>query len=322
MRTSLLRTPFYLAVLTAGCTPTIGDATNDVEPDAGVGVGVSGDAAPCEDSIPISLDVHADPPDVLIVLDRSGSMAEQIGNQSKWNIMHGALATLTAQQQSAIKFGLAMYPSDGNCGSDQVHITAGLGTASAINTKLSQTNPNGNTPTHKALHEARTYFAGAPVNPAGRYVLLATDGLPNCGGGGGDSQAEIQQLAAMGIPTYVIGFGDVSSANPNLLRSWAIAGGTTDFFAATTPATLDQALATISHDVSTPSCKVVLPATTETGALRIVIGGTPIPSDPANGWDYDPATRTVTFHGSSCSLIQSGSVHDIQIGNRCTIVRR
>jgi hypothetical protein len=45
---------------------------------------------------------------------------------------------------------------------------------------------------------------------------------------------------------------------------------------------------------------------------------TPIPSDPAQGWQYDPATNQITFYGSSCQALQSGSVSDVDVVYGCT----
>ena len=101
-----------------------------------------------------------------------------------------------------------------------------------------------------------------------------------------------------------------------------MAGGTNDFYAASSPAALTQALGSITHDVVTPSCKVVLPnAPDDPAALRISIGGTSVPRDAVDGWDYDLATRTITFHGASCSSITSGAVQDVQIFNTCTVLQ-
>src|SRR5689334_21958800 len=58
-----------------------------------------------------------DPPDMLVVLDRSGSMTEPTGiafpPPTKWTDMRNALKTTVMAKQSQIKFGLLEFPNDG-----------------------------------------------------------------------------------------------------------------------------------------------------------------------------------------------------------------
>src|SRR5215813_3110415 len=57
------------------------------------------------------------PPDLMIVLDRSGSMssAPGSGGASKWAQVTGALNSTVMQLQSQIKFGLEYFPTDSDC---------------------------------------------------------------------------------------------------------------------------------------------------------------------------------------------------------------
>src|SRR5687768_17401035 len=87
------------------------------------------DAAPTADTScgaqmqNISVVNLGDPPDLLVVLDRSGSMTESPPAfppifQSKWQIMRGALDSIATQKDQSIKFGLLEFPSDQNCAAD------------------------------------------------------------------------------------------------------------------------------------------------------------------------------------------------------------
>ena len=60
------------------------------------------------------------------------------------------------------------------------------------------------------------------------YVLLMTDGQPNCGGDANAVAATIAQLYAQtpSVRTFVVGIGDGASSDPNALNSWADAGHT------------------------------------------------------------------------------------------------
>ena len=84
-----------------------------------------------------------------------------------------------------------------------------------------------------------------------KFILLATDGAPNCKGGNvanadldGASSACAAALAA-DIPVYVIGIGP-SVAN---LSALAQAGGTNDYYPANSPDQLAEALTAISKIV-------------------------------------------------------------------------
>ena len=136
---------------------------------------------------------------MLIVLDRSGSMAED----QKWSAMKNALRSALGAVENDINFGLELYPTPelggqvidrlscgqvGNCcemPSDiemNVPVGTGADAVSTIAQTLDATEPGGGTPTTRALERALDYFTkGAGKDLEGeKYVLLATDGGPNC----------------------------------------------------------------------------------------------------------------------------------------------
>jgi hypothetical protein len=143
-------------------------------------------------------DIH-----MLIVLDKSGSMDQSpvgFNGKTKWAATKEALTAALASSTNQVRYGLVMYPySEGEpipaeCGlrccelpvggaAVNVPIKDASESVPAILEKLADTNPGGGTPTAKALAAAYDYYkTGAGVNlPAGdRYVMLATDGGPNC----------------------------------------------------------------------------------------------------------------------------------------------
>ena len=44
-----------------------------------------------------------------------------------------------------------------------------------------------------------------------------------------------------------------------------------------------------------------------------------VPMDATNGWTYDPATNSVTFHGTACEMIKDGTIVDIDIVYGCNM---
>jgi hypothetical protein len=193
------------------------------------------------------------PPDLLIVLDRSGSMgdAPPAGGGTKWDQMTAAIDTTVMTLQGQIKWGLEMFPSDDSCGvSASVDVPVASMNAAAISSAIGGKMPNGSTPTADAIHMAASYLSAVTdSNP--KYILLATDGEPNCAaatsptsctcppgtmmmngqcclpilgcipcptsgaGGPDDAGAEqaVSDAAAMGIDTFVVGIATDSSAD-------------------------------------------------------------------------------------------------------------
>ena len=140
---------------------------------------------------------------MLLVIDKSGSMDDQPQgfSQKKWPAMRSAIATALGKVETQMNFGLVLYPYSetqipldgcediGNCCSLAtngagvvVGVQPGVVSVDQINAALTQTGPGGGTPTAAALAAALEYFTngqGAGLS-GNNYVLLATDGGPNC----------------------------------------------------------------------------------------------------------------------------------------------
>jgi hypothetical protein len=277
-----------------------------------------------------------DPPDLLVVLDRSGSMSSAPPVfppvfDTKWNIMKNALISITTQKDQSIKFGLLEFPSDENCASDATaEVGIALGAHTAFTNYFGSRSPGGNTPAHVALSSALTYYQSIPVNPAGRYVLFATDGLPNCQGGDPNVASDAATVAAVtalknaGIPTYVLGFGTFG-LNTGVLNDAATAGGkakpgVVKFYEANNASDLAMALQAIAGGIIVPSCTFQLASLPpDPMAVTVKINGVAVPRDPAhqNGWDYHPNAMTITFFGSYCSQIMMGSTTNVDFIYGC-----
>jgi hypothetical protein len=301
-------------------------STADAEPDASCGAQMQN----------IGVVNLGDPPDLLVVLDRSGSMTEAPPAfppifDTKWNIMKGALNNIATQKDQSIKFGLLEFPSDQNCAADATaEVGVALGTHTQFATYFSARSPGGNTPAHIALGSALTYFNGIPVNTAGRYVLFATDGLPNCLGGDPSTASDAQTVAAVaalktaGIPTYVIGFGTFG-LNTGVLNDAAVAGGkakqgSTKFYEANNAQDLANALQAIAGGIIVPSCTFQLQsAPPDPNNVTVTVNGQAVPKDSshANGWDYYPNAMTITFFGSYCQQIQMGASNAVNFIYGC-----
>ena len=196
------------------------------------------------------------PPEILILLDRSGSMNDDINNQmcrpdggmgmatagcgaqSKWALMVPALTQVVTETDADVNWGLKYFP-DNMANTCTVNTTAavpvGPGNAAAIRADImTATSANGgvvsfnNTPTRSGTAGASSYLQTV-TTPNKKFILLATDGLPTCGTGGAMDDAVAAEAAVTaantaGFKTFVVGIS-TSGLGDTTLSNLANAGG-------------------------------------------------------------------------------------------------
>lgn len=269
-------------------------------------------------------------PDLLIVQDRSGSMKEDAagnmppaaGMPSKWTAITMAINQVVGQV-STVDWGLMFFgpPNGISCNiSSTPDVPCGANTASQISTAISGATPNGGTPTAEAVNAGLSYFMGNNDGNA-HYMLLATDGLPQCDTGD-DSQPAIMAVAAAlsaGVKTVVIGIGNDPMGDATL-TSMANAGGMPDtggpsaYYQVNTTADLVNALNKIAGQIV--SCQYALQmAPANPNYVEIDDNnGMKIPRDTThmNGWDYGPNDLSIIFYGTACDNLQKGVTTSIK----------
>ena len=172
----------------------------DLGGDQGLGTGGDGRGTQAEggaDCGATRFDANPTLVNVLIVVDRSHSMVDQPSGFSvtKWEALRSALETTFDQTKANISYGLDLYPYSGESGQTLdnqcqmpegnavvVPIQPGDVAGPLILDALDENPPEGGTPTAAALLRSYAYFTtGAGKGLKGdKYVLLATDGGPNC----------------------------------------------------------------------------------------------------------------------------------------------
>jgi hypothetical protein len=293
------------------------------------------------------------PPDILIVQDRSSSMKNDdsdsscsggCGANSKWSQVSTALTQVVTATQSSINWGLKLFSDNGACDASAAPVVpvAG-GNGPAISSAIAAATPGGNTPTRDAITNGAAYLS-ALTGKNDKYLLLATDGLPNCPVGcsgmskpsssctmtdnpseDGVVEQTILTAAQMGIKTFVIGIGNVNVAVATL-NQMAVNGGepqagaSTKYYAATDPTALQNALNAIVGVVA--SCTISLtgaPSGFTNVAISADAGGTTIeiPQDPTNGWSYGPNMQTVNLNGTACASLKNGTYTNFQFYYAC-----
>ena len=171
-----------------------------------------------------------DPPDLLIILDRSESMSASVGSQgSRIDLAISAIKSITqAPTDTSVRFGLQVLPQIGGAEcSTQLVVPMNLGASQPIANALTTMSPqlSYGTPIGAALQSALTTLAKVKVANRPQYLLLITDGAECCSCNTNDYDLAVaQQLAKAGIKTFVVGFG--GDDDPVLLNNLACAGGT------------------------------------------------------------------------------------------------
>lgn len=309
---------FALSLVSSlACSPEIGGGLIEAGPDAGID-----EPAPveiCDEAVDISFEQRTVTPDIMLVLDRSGSMGDSLVNgnsTTKWDVMRTAVANVVSNKGDQVNFGLMMFPWGSSCGGGEVRVTPAINSVGPVLQEMNSVTPDGKTPTHQSLERARNYFDGQPVNPDGRIVLLATDGLPVCSSIG-QSVNVIQQLQQRSIQTYVLGFG-FGNVDLSGLQQMASAGGTGQVYTADSPDQLSISLDSILGDVTVASCDFQLQQTpSNADDINVTVNGVDLGRDDANGWIYDDASKTITLQGASCESVKAGGASAIEVDLGC-----
>jgi hypothetical protein len=279
-----------------------------------------------------------DQPDVLIVLDRSQSM-NQGGTPSKWTQAKTALDQVADNLFDDMRLGLAVFGGigGGNCGGPTLELTLGVHEAADIKASYAALDASSATPTRLALHDARTKnwltdAADPQTATRSKNIVLITDGSPNCAvGHEGDISysdqtaviAEVDQLAAANIALHVVGFG--SGVDATNLNEMAQHGGTDNpadatnrYYQANNASDLEQALLSISSQIV--SCDLAITGKPgDPTRVYVVLKGTALERDNADGFVYNESSNTVTVQGAACTALKSGQANtgDLQIVFGC-----
>jgi hypothetical protein len=268
------------------------------------------------------------PPNVLIVLDRSGSMDASLGGDqgTKWQVAQDAIGQVVTEFGPHVRFGLSLYPGldpacdvGSGCAPGEVFVDVGMGTAAQIIEVLGLVDTcTLGTPTAEALEGLQDY-PGLEDLERPNFILLVTDGQSTCD----DPVPIVASLRDQSpeIKTFVVGFGN--GADPIELDGMAEAGGTAlmgdpKYYQAGDAQALVDAFGEIAGSVL--SCTFVLDAVPpDPDELYVYINGELIPHDPVHvdGWDYVPDTNQLTFYGPPCTLLQSGLAMDLEIVFGC-----
>jgi len=230
------------------------------------------------------------------------------------------------------------------------------GPTTTIMLKVTSAPPSGGTPTAQTLTDLLPTLSAL----TGRtFVILATDGGPNCDASatcgastcidniesaGGctttganccdptiygpldclDAQPTINavaSVAAIGVPTYVIG---VPGSGPyaGLLDQLATAGGTARSSEplyypvdSADQASFESALSQVAAKITGTCTLKLASAPADPTHVNVYFDNVPVPADPVNGWTL--VGSTITLEGTSCTEVLNGDVLNVRVAVGC-----
>lgn len=322
-----------------------------------------------------------DPASILLVIDKSGSMTDQPDGFTvdKWDALKSALGTALDNTAAEINYGLELFPYsttkeiplecdtgccdvDDGVGGVNVPIQAGQSGVDQIKAALTATSPGGGTPTAAALKAALTYFSD-PTNKLDgkKFVLLATDGGPNCNANNtcdaktctpnldgqcpsgnccsldgtyclddSDVVTEIQALAHIGVSTFVVGIPGTEQY-ATYLDAFAKAGGATNpsappSYYAVSAKNGVQGLVDVFTSITTHlvrDCDVALDSTpTNLDLVNVAVDCKVIPYADGAGWSVTGSDmKTLSLMGDACHAIQTSGAERVDVVYGCPTVR-
>jgi hypothetical protein len=299
--------------------------------------GMSPDAKTCGE---MAFNLQRSPAQILLVLDRSGSMADPAAGVmgSKWMNVTAALNETLTATDGTVQWGFKVFPQAmlERCAvADGVDVPIAPMNAMAIAGAITGVPPvnmgfaTGATPTAVAVTKATDYLKSLPTTTP-KYMVLATDGLPNCRNGvnGSDDAtgavAAVQAAAAAGFHTFVVGIATMNQPGADLtLNSMAMAGleprmADPKYYPVSSRADLVATLGLITGQVTNCVFPLTM-APPATGDVTVKVNGMVIPRDPAHAQGWDLAGNAVQVYGAVCDQLKGGAGDKVEIVFGCFI---
>lgn len=253
------------------------------------------------------------PPNVILLVDRSGSMANVFDRGlSRWQVLQDALIAnptgLVARLQHTVRFGIALFDGGATCPELLTVLPPALDDYGLVYSAYRSVSPGGSTPTGAAMN-ALVFRLTHMAEPAGpNVIILATDGEPNdCTPSTDPARGQMLAVAAAtsahaaGYTVDAIGVAtDVALTN---LQQVATAGGGTAVSVNDTSSLVTALDSLVSGVVS---CTLTLSGMIEptlacAGDVRL--NDVPLVCDDPNGWHAVDMTH-IALDGTACEALQ------------------
>jgi hypothetical protein len=282
------------------------------------------------------------PAEVLLVLDRSGSMENELETgETRWEAIVPTLVSAIDATTAGIWWGLKSYPEldeTESCAPESIvptiHVPIAEGSGGTVVTAVAATTPLGDgTPTGDAIRFATDHLRErATLTDSPKFLLLATDGEPNCPDDDEDDGPDavdytVSALAdalAAGFPTFVVGVDTTDDDTVENLNAMAEAGGRPragepKFYLASTQAEIELALQEITGEIA--SCVFDLdPPPPVPDNIAVDFNGLRAKRDPSlqDGWEYTRDDYSqLEVYGTWCERIKSAEKSAVNIKYGC-----
>lgn len=312
---------------------SLGDGDGDGDGDSGI----------CETVV---VTTKPNPAAILVLLDQSGSMKASEGGNTRWQVATSSLGDAMSSLDAVADFGLIGFPthvisSDADasqtCNAELKALPAPSNGAQVTSTISAQVPNIGHTPVRAALELAGQTFADAAFIDRQKYVVLITDGLPNCKGIAPNSAATsgfanyedpsdaVSALSAQGVTTFVVGYAisgmsewseGVQHFAETYANNMAAAGGTETHRPVSNGAELAAVLGDITASVAPCSFDLAAPPTGGETYIRVTIDDTDYALGDA--WTLEgEQTVALTEEGAACMTLRDGGEHNVRIQVEC-----
>jgi len=311
-----------VALSLAACRQTI---VLDQHVDGGGGGADSGPAL-CPGA---PLDFTLESPEVIVALDRSLGMGNRFGDSTLLAASRDAIAQHAMRYQKLIRFGYVEFPGAGNVCSPQAGCCASMvslpsGNLAAFDLALHACDQDPSPgcsiagyqrPMTSALASCALVFSSPPPDGIRRYVLLVSNGRPDCGtnqnSGCLDAQNAVNQLATNNVSTVVVAPGQLDSDTVDCLQQIAVYGGANDppyLHPASNPSELIAEISDITRAMAKDACQLELTTRIQDPDRAAVFWkDMRIPRHRTDGWELTVNGYEVALHGEWCEhLIDEG----------------
>lgn len=255
------------------------------------------------------------PADVMLMLDRSESMQEQIEGTAKWAIAAASLREVLPRYENVVRFGLAMFPGVlTSCQAGMVTHDLADGNVEDILASI-DASPSGmgGTPIGDTL-ELIGSVGGLDDPTHANFILMLSDGSETCRGEPLAVAREMYDRAPR-IQVYPVGFGhrvDEGLLGDIARASHTQSGAGRGYWSADDAGELTAAFDSILSSVI--QCEFLLdPPPPDADRVYAFLGEAQVARDLENGFDVDRDTTRLTFFGDACERVRN-------VGTRIRVV--
>ncbi|MDO9542104.1 MAG: VWA domain-containing protein [Kiritimatiellia bacterium] len=186
-----------------------------------------------------------DYPEVMFIVDSSGSMQARLEGRMKLDIAKEVLLAVVSELPPEVRMGLAAYGHryKNDCQDVEILIPPGGSEKTELIARVNALTPTGMTPIALALSKVAEHLKSRKAETT---IVLLTDGLETCGG---DPRGVVKKLKQEGLlfVLYVVGY-DVKDSEKKELLSLAEDGGGR-YFSAHDAKSLMAALEMVRKDI-------------------------------------------------------------------------